>query len=59
VSSRSALSISVTRVSAEAGLLTDKVLATTALKGNPGEQKTFSRMMFAGGAAAAKAQHLV
>jgi hypothetical protein len=43
------------RVSAEAGMLTNKVLACAAAKGSPNAQKRRTRMMFAGRAAAAKA----
>jgi hypothetical protein len=45
-------------VSAEAGMLTCKVLAASASKGIPDEQSRFSRMMFAGRAAGTKANIL-
>jgi hypothetical protein len=44
----------VDRVSAEAGMLTSKVLACAAAKGSSNAQKRHSRMMFSGRAAAAK-----
>src|SRR6476620_779489 len=46
------------RVSAESGMLTCKVLAASASKGGPEERSRYSRMMFAGRAAAAKANIL-
>jgi hypothetical protein len=49
----------VDRVSAEAGMLTCKVLASFAAKGSPdAKEKKVSRMMFSGRAAAAKANFL-
>jgi hypothetical protein len=45
-------------VPAEAGMLTCKVLAFSAAKGGPDAQKKYSRMMFAGKAAATKANIL-
>jgi hypothetical protein len=44
------------RVSAEAGMLTSKVLACAIAKGSPNTQSRYSQMMFAGRAAATKAQ---
>jgi hypothetical protein len=46
------------RVSAEAGMLTCKFLASSAAKGGPDAQNRYLRMMFAGRAAAAKANIL-
>jgi hypothetical protein len=46
------------RVSAEAGMLTSKVLACAVAKGSPNAQNRYSRMMFAGRAAATKANIL-
>jgi hypothetical protein len=46
------------RVSAEAGLLTSKVLACAVAKGSPNAKSMYSRMMFAGRAAATKANIL-
>jgi hypothetical protein len=46
------------RVSAEAGMLTSKVLACAAAKGSPNAQRRYSRMMFAGRAAATTANIL-
>jgi hypothetical protein len=52
-------SSAVDRVSAEAGMLTCKVLASSAAKGSPeAKKKNVSRMMFSGRAAAAKANIL-
>jgi spermidine/putrescine-binding protein len=49
----------VDRVSAEAGMLTCKVLASSAAKGSPdAKKKKVSRMMFSGTAAAANANIL-
>jgi hypothetical protein len=45
-------------VSAEAGMLTCKILASFAAKGSPDAQSRYLRMMFAGRAAAAKANIL-
>jgi hypothetical protein len=46
------------RVSAEAGMLTCKIFASFAAKGSPNAQNRYSRMMFAGRAAATKANIL-
>jgi hypothetical protein len=46
------------RVSAEAGMLTSKVLACAVAKGSPNAKGRYSRMMFAGRAAATKANIL-
>jgi hypothetical protein len=46
------------RVSAEAGMLTSKVLACAVAKGSPNAKSMYSRMMFAGKAAATKANIL-
>jgi hypothetical protein len=46
------------RVSAKAGMLTSKVLACAVAKGSPNAQSRYSRMMFAGRAAATKANIL-
>jgi hypothetical protein len=46
------------RVSAEAGMLTSKVLACAVAKGSPNAKSRYSRMMFAGRAAATKANIL-
>jgi hypothetical protein len=46
------------RVSAEAGMLTCHVLASSAAKGSPDARNRYSRMMFAGRAAAARANIL-
>jgi hypothetical protein len=46
------------RVSAEAGMLTSKVLACAVVKGSPNAQSRYSRMMFAGRAPATKANIL-
>jgi hypothetical protein len=46
------------RVSAEAGMLTSKVLACVVAKGSPNAKSRYSRMMFAGRAAATKANIL-
>jgi hypothetical protein len=46
------------RVSAEAGMLTSKVLACAVAKGSPNAQSRYSQMMFAGRAAATKANIL-
>jgi hypothetical protein len=48
----------VDRVSAEAGMLARKVLACAIVKGSPNAQSRYSRMMFAGRAAATKANIL-
>jgi hypothetical protein len=45
-------------VSAEAGMLTCKILASSAAKGSPDAHNRYSRMMFAGRAAAAEANIL-
>jgi hypothetical protein len=46
------------RVSAEAGMLTSKVLACAVARGSPNAQSRYLRMMFAGRAAATKANIL-
>jgi hypothetical protein len=46
------------RVSAEAGMLTSKLLACTVAKGSPNAKRRYSQMMFAGRAAATKANIL-
>jgi hypothetical protein len=46
------------RVSAEAGMLTSKLLAYTVAKGSPNAKRRYSRIMFAGRAAATKANIL-
>jgi hypothetical protein len=46
------------RVSAEAGMLTSKLLACAVAKGSPNAKRRYSRMMFAGRAAATKANIL-
>jgi hypothetical protein len=46
------------RVSAEAGMLTSKVLACAVAKGSPNAKNRYSQMMFAGRAAATKANIL-
>jgi hypothetical protein len=46
------------RVSAEAGMLTSKLLACTVAKGSPNAKRRYLRMMFAGRAAATKANIL-
>ena len=46
------------RVSAKAGLLTSKLLACAVAKGSPNAKSKYSRMMFAGRAAATKANIL-